>query len=287
MKLSKSKKAIGKGEILVILILSMAIFIVLGASTYNWLQAAEKGTDIEICRDSVLINSKVGEKTLGQFQTALQCPASFVEMKSSERNKEIAKKDVISKIVKGMNDCWHKMGEGEAALFYNVAFLDRQLYCLVCSEFTIDRNIPIKDIEEYIKTQKTKTGEYYKDYFDTWYGDYGDEDETYWLKDHFFIHGNLEDSGIFYGESDGQRRLKKDYNARPSFEIKSEARSKLWIPIELRKDTKYTVFYMQRFDTRAWGGAQDRDFQTFIVTPTASITNQKCTFTYHETKKKK
>lgn len=270
-----SKKAqIGKGETLVLIIIVIAVSIVLGAAFYNWLEKGKETVDDNVCRNSILLNSKIAGKTLGQFQPQINCPAPSVQITSSEKNEDLAKKEVAGKIAKEMYSCWYKVGEGEAEPFNGFSVWNNKLICIVCSGFTIDRYIDIGYVYEALYKQ-SPSGKDYWDFFDVWQrytgggGKYffnikkvlqnmGSLTTEYLTKENFFITGSLR--AAYLSESNAKKAQKL---------------------VSLDKDKSYTIMATFYYSNIPKG----LDYITFFVTPSSEVSSQGCDVMFNQKQK--
>tara|TARA_Y100000034_G_scaffold14075_1_gene14692 strand:- start:1357 stop:2091 length:735 start_codon:yes stop_codon:yes gene_type:complete len=146
----KHKKSMTVNALIIIIIaLAAAIVLIIAASRFALL--TKESADVNTCRFSVMLNSEVKEKTFNILEdTSIQCDAIEynVEPKHTEQD------NVIS-IAQQLDDCWYKMGAGEFNVF-GKDFILSQGHCIVCSEFTVNNDIKVSDLENTLKTRKSK-----------------------------------------------------------------------------------------------------------------------------------
>lgn len=145
----KHKKSMAVNALIVIIIaLAAAIILIIAASRFALL--SKDKADIETCRFSVMINSKVKEETFSILEdTTIQCDA--IEYTAEPDHTE---QDNLYSVAQHLDDCWYKMGAGEFEVFGQE--LTHQTHCLVCSEFTVNNDIITKKLDNTLEETKSQ-----------------------------------------------------------------------------------------------------------------------------------
>ncbi len=176
--------------VIAVMIIALVVFILMLSVIVPITTDISSKANDEICRESVIINSKVASVTGGFKDIALECPATHTEIKERRQEK------VNYRIVNELKSCWYKMyGKGNKV---GEAVWDAKddNYCVVCSEFSIQDNgeiedkVMVSDILPVFNDFDPKTKRPYHDFFDvTWYSN----DNS-----HFFVDPEFE-GGAFDG----------------------------------------------------------------------------------------
>lgn len=178
----KEKKA--GVSILVTVIVILAVFLLLGVFTNTFGATVVKGSDIDICRVSVLAQAQT--KTFGQTHTSLKCSrrqVKFFNNKVEINGKKEPKykfdeldDEVVNKVIaEELRICWGMMGEGEIDVFRQpiITLTNIELgqgVCTICSEVSfdksVDRNKEFTGLLNYLKGTKKPPEKkiYYYDY---------------------------------------------------------------------------------------------------------------------------
>lgn len=99
---------------------------------YN--KVAEK----QICKTSVLTHSRLKLK-YADFSGKINCPTTKLKIDDKDENA------VKEQIASSMFDCWDKYGRGKLELFS-----DDNVYCTICTRITLNKEIKVKGITDYL-----------------------------------------------------------------------------------------------------------------------------------------
>ena len=137
-------------SVLIILIIALIAGGILIYAGVRFANLTRKRADIDTCRFSVMINSEV--ENIGKSiidETTIQCPAIAykAEAKDTTGNN-------IDSILKQLDDCWYKMGAGDFKVHGSEAA--HQTYCIVCSEFTLNNNIELTELNSRLEFRDSK-----------------------------------------------------------------------------------------------------------------------------------
>lgn len=166
-----NKSEIGYGA-LATLIIAMVIAFILMNYSGALASIVKKGSDIEVCRLSVLAQAQT--KVAGQTPVSLQCPRRQVKFfndkveidgkKDDKYDFEKLDDNSVNKVVaEELRLCWYKFGEGKINVFrQNIAgdiiTTASEYVCAICSEISfdkkIDRNKKFSGLVDYLKSSK-------------------------------------------------------------------------------------------------------------------------------------
>ena len=145
--MTKGKKGIiGYGALATIILVLVVAFILLNwAGTFA--SILKKGSDIEVCRLSVLAQAQT--KLLGQTPVSLKCSRRQVKLfndkieingkkESKYEFKEVDDNIVNKLIAEELRLCWYMMGEGEINVFRQNIIVNTDTVCVVCAEISFD-----------------------------------------------------------------------------------------------------------------------------------------------------
>lgn len=171
-----NKKAEEPASALSTIITVLAVSLILILATIALVKWIYGETPIEVCRLSVLANSKVheinektgskgaeavGEQLMGislSKDIPLECPASNIELSGDLKTQEY-------QIAEELRSCWYKMGMGNLEVFGTEYLISQGNYCLVCSEFASKDEIQPLIFLDYLKTTNAgNTGKTYSQY---------------------------------------------------------------------------------------------------------------------------
>lgn len=148
-----------KFMVMLIIVLLAAIILLVFASDFIFM--TREKTDLEVCKFSVIINSKIKGVSLSTMEdTPVQCPATVYE-----HDEDFTKYNDIYYILEQMDNCWYKAGAGELGVFGHI-FTEGESYCIVCSEFTTNNDIVRSELQTNLNIRKSrwakgkKVGEY-------------------------------------------------------------------------------------------------------------------------------
>lgn len=171
----------GYGTLATLIIAMVVLFVLLGY-TSTFANVLKKGSDVEICKLSVLAHAQ--SKFLGETPVQLKCPRREVKLfnnkveinrkKDSKYEFNQLNEEVVNKVIaEELRLCWYKMGEGYLNVFRQDAVDSAVIYtsgeniCLICSEISFDKKITNKKFSglvNFLKSNKPQGEDYY--YFD-------------------------------------------------------------------------------------------------------------------------
>lgn len=155
---------------LVLLIIALISSGVIGLFVYNYSKAQDCAGKVELCRTSFFILSS-SKKTLGLASKVLQdfkidCPICVPG--SSDEIKVNTPNEAMREIAEHLKYCWYKTLGDEIKSGVSTVAINN--FCLVCSEFNVNKDISNQDLLNYLKTTKINSGvgkgKIYADYFD-------------------------------------------------------------------------------------------------------------------------
>lgn len=147
-KLNKKSMAF---SVIIMLIVAIVAGIVLFAAGMRFNKLAVKKTDVEVCRLSMMINSKIDKTKLSLIDnTPIQC----ISQEYTPKDGSTAEDD-INMVAEQLDNCRYKMGGGEfpAPSKY---FTEDQRNCIVCSEFTVNNDLAKDVIFSTVMARKSK-----------------------------------------------------------------------------------------------------------------------------------
>ncbi|MCX6709846.1 MAG: hypothetical protein NTV63_02720 [Candidatus Woesearchaeota archaeon] len=161
-------KKLGKNalerESIVFFIIGALALIVLLFFMYNASRDAEENAQKQICKQSVLMYSKlmIGGKPLSE---SIKCPTKYISLPSSKSNSEIEKT-----IANEMYECWDNFGQGKLELFDT----RNEKFCVICSSIKFSgAQKEIYGLGSFLATEKTPLGnETYLEFLGTGIEDY-------------------------------------------------------------------------------------------------------------------
>lgn len=155
-------------------------------------------TDREICRNSVLLSSKLGKVSLNPD---LKCQTKLVHINTDD------KQEVMRGIADELYWCWYMFGEGKINFGDNWEFLEGENGRFACSVITFGektknlKSISAVEFRDFLmdpENSKSPGGESYWDYFSKGFANLIDKDasvdgEIDLTKDYFVFFGYLKD----------------------------------------------------------------------------------------------
>lgn len=161
-----NKKAIHMTEIAVIIIAAVVLMLLIYLATkISW--GLKNEANDEICRESMIIHSKLSKNTEGLFETNLECPANHYEFKDKRLE------EINYKIAQELKKCWYKTLGKENRLWFNDWSSGNYDWTFVCSSFEIYGEDQVKedintlDLSLYLNELDPKTKRPYIDFLDT------------------------------------------------------------------------------------------------------------------------
>ncbi len=147
---------------LALLLITLVVGISLGILVYKFAKQINEKALLERCRTSMFVITQTRQR-LGKVEAAapeLPQPDCLLANKTFAGKQQ----EVIAGIAKELQQCWYKtLGiRNNLGFSYHPWFLggDReQDVCLVCAEFTLDQDIPVAHIKEYLTTKHITQGE--------------------------------------------------------------------------------------------------------------------------------
>ncbi len=165
-------------KLLGVVILALIVFFILIGYTDIFAGTIRKGSDVEICRLSVLAQAKT--KFIGSSPIKLECPRRQVKFFNNgvEINgrkdpkyefRELSNDAVNKAVAEEMRLCWYMMGEGKFNVFEQNPLAGSEKVCTICSEMEFDSSVDKKTefggFLDYIKGTKMPGADiYYYDY---------------------------------------------------------------------------------------------------------------------------
>lgn len=182
-----NKKGITNTELAVIIIacVVLILFIIL---TVGMSKSLKGQTTEELCRNSMILNSKLKDKTAAVLETGIECPAPHYDIKVN--TEEEASRDIIEQL----RSCWYKTLGRESGMSDAFAIWNVKNYCMVCSSFDLEKT---RGMDKALETSKIvkelneidpKTKRTYLDYLDT---DWHSNDNS-----HFFVKASKDGSDV-------------------------------------------------------------------------------------------
>ncbi len=144
-----NKKAMTMKMIVMLIIALLAGLILMITAAQIAFKSREKA-DTEICRFSVVLNSKIRDGTYSVVEnTPIECIATEYE---AEDDFNIFQD--MNMIAEQLDNCWYKTGAGELEVFGREGG-GEQNHCLVCSEFFTKNDIKLDELKVAIETRNS------------------------------------------------------------------------------------------------------------------------------------
>lgn len=122
----------------VFVVIFILILFVAATSWASLKEAYNKAAEKQICKTSVLTHSRLKLK-YADFSGKINCPK--IELKIDDKDENAVKGQIAS----SMFDCWDKYGRGKLELFS-----DDNVYCTICTRITLNKDIKVKGITDYL-----------------------------------------------------------------------------------------------------------------------------------------
>ncbi len=96
------------------------------------------------CQNWVYRNSVTAIKEIAEDLENSPCVTTEETIKSFKNENEL-----YEKLAKNMYDCWDQYGKGEIDFYSDIGWIDKELYCRICSEIKFEENIKnnLKEID--------------------------------------------------------------------------------------------------------------------------------------------
>lgn len=151
-------------DVLAKVILVIAVALILFAIIGKFIGTIEGGGDIEICRLSVIAQSKT--KFFGSSPVNLDCKRrevvfynNYVKINGKPATEykfnELDDYFVNKVLAEELRICWHQMGQGKIEVFRSDAAYQAENVCVVCSEISFDQSVKKEKFEGLIDFLKT------------------------------------------------------------------------------------------------------------------------------------
>ena len=127
-------------QTLIILIICCVVAIILGMFVGGWAKIMDKGSDVEVCRSSIILAAQ-SKKIGNEAWTPLDCPRKDLLIKRGDVvRKGVIDQERVHKIVAdAMAECWYMFGEGKMDPFSNWGKgAQEENLCIICKNIQFD-----------------------------------------------------------------------------------------------------------------------------------------------------